>query len=236
MAQRNPFKHHRFPQAIILLAVRWYCQYPLSYRDVRDLLAERGIAVDAATIYRWVQKFGPEIRKRAYGRHRSWRGLQWHVDETYVRVKGRWCYLWRAVDQRGQLVDFRLTARRNANAARAFMRQACETVRCYYPLTIITDKAHSYAKVIAEMNHGCGPQDAIRHIDRKHLNNRIEGDHGALKQLLRPKRGFRSLSAAKNTLKGIETLRAIKKGHFAKSETGVLKEMEFVKNLFDEAA
>lgn len=116
------------------------------------------------------------------------------------------------------------------------MRQACETVRCYYPLTIITDKAHSYAKVIAEMNHGCGPQDAIRHIDRKHLNNRIEGDHGALKQLLRPKRGFRSLSAAKNTLKGIETLRAIKKGHFAKSETGVLKEMEFVKNLFDEAA
>lgn len=75
----------------------------------------------------------------------SWRGLQWHVDETYVRVNGRWCYLWRAVDQRGQLIDFRLTARRNANAARAFMRQASDTVRCYHPLTIITDKAHSYA-------------------------------------------------------------------------------------------
>ena len=92
------------------------------------------------------------------------------------------------------------------------------------------------AKVIAEMNHGCGPQDAIRHIDHKYLNNRIEGDHGALKQLLRPKRGFRNLSAAKNTLKGIETLRAIKKGHFANNETGVLKEMGFVNNLVDEAA
>jgi len=116
------------------------------------------------------------------------------------------------------------------------MRQASDTVRCYHPLTIITDKAHSYAKVIAEMNRGCGPEDAIRHVDRKHLNNRIEGDHGALKQLLRPKRGFRSLSAAKNTLKGIETLRAIKKGHFANNETGVHNETEFVANLFDEAA
>ena len=92
MARRDPFKHHRFPNEVILLAVRWYCRYPLSYRDMRDLLAKRGVTVDAATIYRWVQKFGPEIRKRAYGRHRSWRGMQWHVDETYVRVNGRWCY------------------------------------------------------------------------------------------------------------------------------------------------
>jgi IS6 family transposase len=236
MAQHNPFKHHRFPQEVILLAVRWYCRYPLSYRDVRDLLAEREIIVDAATVYRWVQKFGPEIRKRAYGKHRSWRGLQWHVDETYVRVNGRWCYLWRAVDQRGQLIDFRLTVRRNASAARAFMRQASETTRCYRPMIIITDKAHSYAKVIKEMNWGCGPEDAILHVDRKHLNNRIEGDHGALKQWLRPKRGFRRLSAAKNTLKGIETHRAIKKGHFADNQPGVLNEIAFVASLFQDAA
>lgn len=221
---------------MILLAVRWYCRYPLSYRNVRDLLAERGISVDASTVYRWAQKFGPEIRKRTYGRHRSWRGLQWHVDETYVRVNGPWCYLWRSVDQRGRLIDFRLTARRNANAARAFKRQASETVRCYQPMTAITDKAHNYAKVIRELHLFCGPDDAIRHIDRKHLNNRIEGDHGALKQLLKPKRGFRSLTAAKNTLKGIETLRAIKKGHFENNQTGVLNEIAFVAGLFDEAA
>ncbi len=157
------------------------------------------------------------------------------MDETYVRVNGRWCYLWRAVDQRGQLIDFRLTARRNAKAARAFMRQACDTVRCDHPFAIITDKAHAYAKVIAEMNRGCGPEDAIRHIDRKHLNNRIEGDHGALKQLLKPKRGFRSLAAAKNTLKEIETLRAIKKGHFESNHPGVLNEVAFVAGLFKNA-
>jgi len=236
MAQRNPFKHHRFPQEVILLAFRWYCRYPLSFRDVRDLLAERGITVDAATIYRWVQKFGPEIRRRAYGQHRSWRGPQWHVDETYVRVNGRWCYLWWAVDQRGQLVDFRLTLRRNANAARSFMRQASETVRCYQPMTIITDKAHIYAKVIREMNFGNGSDDTIIYVDRKYLNNRIEGDHGALKQLLRPKRGFRQLTAAKNTLKGIEAHRAIKKGHFTNNEPRVLNESAFVAGLFENAA
>ena len=156
MIRRNPFKRHRFPREVILLAVRWYCRYPLSCRDVQDMLAERGITVDASTVHRWVRKFGPEIRKRAQARHRSWRGLQWHVDETYVRVGGRWRYLWRAVDQFGQLIDFRLTARRDAKAARAFLRQARETVRCYQPLTIITDKAHSYAKVIDEINLNIG--------------------------------------------------------------------------------
>nr|WP_264210832.1 IS6 family transposase [Leisingera thetidis] len=129
MSRRNPFKRHRFLREVILLAVRWYCRYPLSYRDVRDMLAKRGVAVDASTVHRWVRKFGPENRKRAQARHRSWRGLQWHVDEAYLRVGGRWRYLWRAVDQFGQLIDFRLTARRDAKAARAFLCQARDTVR-----------------------------------------------------------------------------------------------------------
>ena len=86
MPHRDPFKGHRFPKDVILLAVRWYCRFPLSYRDVRDLLAERGITVDAATIFRWVQKLGPEIRKRAYGQHRSWRGLQWHVCQSAFKA------------------------------------------------------------------------------------------------------------------------------------------------------
>lgn len=103
-------------------------------------------------------------------------------------------------------------------------------------MTIITDKAHSYAKVIREMNFGNGPDDAIIHVDRKHLNNRIEGDHGTLKQLLRPKRDFRQLTAVKNTLKGIETHRAIQKGRFTNSDPGALNEIAFVANLFNEAA
>ena len=236
MSRRNPFKRHRFPREVILLAVRWYCRYPLSCRDVRDLLAERGITVDASTVHRWVRKFGPEIRKRAQARHRSWRGLQWHVDETYVRVGARWRYLWRAVDQFGQLIDFRLTARRDAKAARAFLRQARETVRCYQPLAIITDKAHSYAKVIGEINGQRGPENAIRHIDRKYLNNRIESDHAALKHRLRPMRGLQTLAGAKAALAGIETFRTIRKGQFENCETGVINEIDFVANLFPAAA
>ncbi len=116
------------------------------------------------------------------------------------------------------------------------MRQASETVRYYKSTTIFTDKAQSYSKFIKEMNWGRGPDDAILHVDRKYLNNRIEGDHGDLKQLHRPKRGFRQLSAAKNTLKGIETHRAIKKGRFANKELGVLNEVAFVAGLFHDAA
>ncbi|GFE67287.1 IS6 family transposase [Litoreibacter roseus] len=205
---------------------------PLSYRDVRNLLEKRGITVDAATVYRWVQKFGPEIRKRAHGWHRGWRGVRWHVDETYVRVNGRWCYLWRAVDQCGQLIDDRLTARRTANAARAFMRQASDTVRCDHPLTIVTDNARSCVKVIGEWNARSGPDDAIRHVTRKHLNNRIEGDHAVLKHRLTPMRGFHSLGSAKAVLKGVETFRATRRGHFAGCERGVANEIAFVWNLF----
>jgi IS6 family transposase len=181
-------------------------------------------------------KFGPEIRKRAYGRHHIWRGLQWHADETYESVNSIRCYLWRAVDHCGQLIDFRLTALRNAKEARAFMRQADETVRCYRPLTIMTEKAHNYSRVIGEINCDCGPEEAIRDVNRKHLNNSIEVDHGALIQLLLPKRGFRSLSCAKNTLKGIETFRTIKKGHFANNPTGILNEIAFVSELFQNVA
>ncbi len=218
------------------MAVRWYCRYSLSCRGARDLLAERSVTVDASTIHRWVRKFGPEIRKRAYGAHRSWRGLQWHVDETYVRVGGRWCDLRRAVDQFGQLIDFRLTAKRDAKAARALLKQAREAVRLYHPLTIVTDKAHTYAKVIGEINARIGPEDAIRHVDRKYLNNRIESDHASLKQRLRPMRGFQTLVGAKAALAGFETFRTIRKGQFENCEIGVANEIDFVAELFPETA
>lgn len=181
MARRNPFKPHRFPHEIILPAVRWYGRYPLSCRDVRDMLAGRGEAVDTAAVHRRVRKFDPEIRKRAQARHCSWRGLQWHADETYLRVGGLWRYLWRAVDR-------------------------------------------------------FGPEDAIRHVARKHLNNRIESDHAALKQRLRPMRGFQTLAEAKAAPAGIETFRTIRRGQFGNCQTGMINEIAFVDNLFPEAA
>ena len=153
-----------------------------------------------------------------------------------MRVGRRWCYLWRAVDQFDQLIDFRLKARRDAKAARAFLRQARDTVRQYQLLTIITGKAHSYAKVIGEINDQLGPEDKIRHLDRKYMNNRIESDHAALKQRLRPMRGFQTRAGAKATIAGIETFRTIRKGQFEKCETGVINEIAFIENLFPKAA
>jgi IS6 family transposase len=232
MKRRNPFKRHRFPQDIILLAVRWYCRYPLSYQDVVDLLAERGVELDRSTIFRWVQKFGPEIAKRTE-RHLCRSSLNWHVDETYLRVGGQWRYLWRAVDANGQLVDFRLTARRDGKAAKAFLNGAIERVRLHRPVSIITDKAPTYRKVIRDINYHYDPHfDGIRHIDKKWRNNRIESDHAALKRLLGYRQSFRSLRTAKATLQGIEIIRTIKNQHIRNPHPGIQGEIIFVKNLF----
>jgi IS6 family transposase len=146
------------------------------------------------------------------------------------------CYLWRAVDQRGQLVDFRLTARRDAKAARAFLKQACENARLYQLRSITTDKAHSYALVIGEMNKFELPGEGILHINREWENNRIESDHSALKKLITPMRGFKSLSSAKATLRGIEAIRTIKRGNVHGKQPSVTDEIRFVEELFGLAA
>lgn len=235
MPRRSPFKHHRFPRDIILCAVRWYLRYPLSYQDVVDLLAEREISVDRSTVYRWVTKFGPQITKRTE-KHLRRASVDWHVDETYVRVGGKWCYLWRAVDANGQMVDFRLTARRDAKAAKAFLNKAIERVRLHRPVTIVTDKAHAYRRVIREINHRYDPHfDSIRHIDRKWRNNLIESDHAAMKRLLGYRQSFRSLRSAKATLSGLETIRTIKRGHIYHKQPGVQGEIQFISQLFNAA-
>lgn len=148
------------------------------------MLAERGVSVDRSSVYRWVKKFGPELTKRTE-KHLRRTSVDWHVDEPYIRVGGRWRYLWRAIDANGQMVDFRLTARRDAKAARTFLRKAIERVRLHRPVSICTDKAQSYRRVIREINHRYDSHsDSIRHIDQKWRNNLIESDHAALKWLL----------------------------------------------------
>ena len=232
MARIAPFKHHRFPRDVILCAVRWYLRFSLSYQDVVDLLAERGVTIDRSTVFRWVQKFGPELTTRTE-RHIRRASLDWHVDETYIRVGGKWRNLWRAIDANGQMVDFRLTAKRDARAARAFLDKAIERVRLYRPVSICTDKAHTYRRVIREINFEYDPHfESIRHIDRKWRNNRIESDHAALKRILGYRQSFRSLRTAKATLSGIETIRTIKRGHIHNKEPGVAGEIKFLSQLF----
>ena len=154
----------------------------------------------------------------------------------YIRGNGRWCYLRRAVDQDGQLTDVRLTARYDAKAASAFLRQAGERVRLYQSLTIITDKAATYSKVIDEIHERLWPVDAVRHVTGKHLNNRIESDHAALKWLLGPMRGFRDLSSAKATLKGLEAFRATRKVELDGATRGVAQDIAFLADLIQDAA
>ena len=136
---RCVFKRRRFPAEIILLCVRWYCRYGISYRDLEEMMAERGVAVDHVTLYRWIQRYAPELEKRVrwYQGHRS---PSWRVDETYVRVGGKWKYLFRAVDKHGQLIDFMLSDRRNTKAARRFLAKALKVMRNWPPAAITTDK------------------------------------------------------------------------------------------------
>lgn len=138
----------------------------------------------------------------------------------------------RAVGQFGRLVDFRLTARRNAKAARTFLRQSLEAARLYRLVTIIADKAWRYKKIIAEKNVHCAPPDQIRLFDRNYLNNRIESDHAALKKVVTPMRGFRSMKAAKATLKGVEAIRTTVKGGVYDRAPGVAGEIQFIESLF----
>ena len=127
-APRSAFAGYRFPPEIITLAVRWYLRFGLSYRDVEELLTERGIEVDHVTIYRWVQRFAPEFAEAARAR-RHLVGERWHVDETYLKVSGTWRYLFRAIDQFGQAIDVFLSPRRNREAARRFFAQAMTRTR-----------------------------------------------------------------------------------------------------------
>lgn len=212
-----------------------YLRYPLSCQDVVHLLAERAILVDRSTIFRWVQKFSPELTRRTEN-HLRRASVDWHVDESCIRVGGKWRYLWRAVDANGQMIDLRLTARRDAKAAKAFLNKAIERVRLHRPVKICTDKAPAYRRVIRDINHRYDPHfDSIQHIDKKWRNNPIESDHAAMKRLLGYRQSFRSLRSAKATLSGIETIRTVKRGHIHNKQPGVEGEIQFISELFEAA-
>jgi IS6 family transposase len=139
---------YRFPREVIAVAVRWYLRYGLSYRDVEDLLAERGVTVDHVTVYRWVQAFTGEFIDAARPvRHVP--GDRWFVNETYVKVAGRWTYLYRAVDQHGQVVDVLLSTHRNLDSARAFFTRALRAGTV--PVEVTTDRAAAYPRVLDEL-------------------------------------------------------------------------------------
>jgi IS6 family transposase len=212
----SDFKGRHFEGEIVLWAVRWYCRYGVSYRDLEQMMGERGVSVDHSTIYRWVQKYAPEIEKRLRWQWRRPRSTSWRIDETYVKVRGKWAYLYRALDKYGNTIDFYLSPTRNTSAAKRFLAKALAGLKEWEkPKIINTDKAPTYAAALVELkNDSVCPEDTL-HRQVKYLNNVVEADHGKLKQLIRPVRGFKTLKTAYATIKGFEVMRALRKGQAA---------------------
>src|SRR5215471_1140344 len=208
------FKRRHFDQEIILLCVRWYITYKLSYRDLRAMMAERGIDLAHITIMRWVQRYVPEFAKH-WQRHARPVGRSWRVDETYIRVKGRWVYLYRGVDKEGQTIDFFLSERRDMSAAKRFLQQAI--AKRGIPQKITLDGYAASHELVRELQQeGVLPAE-LRVRTSKYLNNLIEQDHRRVKQRVRPMLGFKRFAHAAITLSGIELVHQIQKGQFAVS-------------------
>ena len=148
----SEFKGRHFRGEIVLWAVRWYCRYAVSYRDLEAMMTERGVAVDHSTIDRWVQRFAPEMEKRLRWQWRRPQSTSWRIDETYVKVRGKWAYLYRALDKLGNTIDFYLSATRNTKAAKRFLGKALRGLKEWeQPEVLNTDKAPTYAAAIAEL-------------------------------------------------------------------------------------
>jgi IS6 family transposase len=203
----SAFSRHAFPDDVIALAVRWYVRYRLSYADVGEWLAERGITVDRSTLYRWEQRFLPRFQEAARA-HRHPVGDRWRVDETYCRVRGTWAYPYRAIDQAGQVVDVYFSARRNAAAAQAFFARAISATGVA-PARVTTDKAKCYPPALR------AALPDVEHRSAKYLNNGLERDHGHLKQRLRPMRGFKRASAADTVSRGHSLIQNLRNGFSA---------------------
>ena len=200
------FKGAHFPPEIILMGIRWYVAYPLSTRHVEELMEERGVEVDHSTINRWVIKYSPQIEEAFHRRKRPvW--VSWRRDETYSKVKGEWKSLSRAVDKYGQTIDFLLTEQRDKEAALKFLKKAIR--RNGLPAMITIDGSDANEAAIKSYNQEHGTTIIIRQV--QYLNNLVEQDHRAVKRVTRPMLGFKSFTAAQDTLVGIELLHMIKK-------------------------
>ena len=230
------FKWRQTEPQLILCAVRWYLRYSLSLRDVEELFTERGLEADHTTIWRWVQRYGPELEQRLR-RHLKPTNKSWRVDETYVRVKGRWCYLYRAIDSAGATIEFLLSAFRDADAAKRLFRKALSTLSHPQPRVINTDLAAIYTSAIPAIKKEGTLRRRCRHRPVQYLNNIIEQDHRAIKRRVNAKQGFREFQAARRTIQGYEAMHMIRKGQVRWLRgNDVQRQVQFIEKLFEVAA
>ena len=205
------FKGSHFERAVILWGVRWYVAYPISYRQLEEMMQERGVDVVHSTLNRWVLKYVPLLDKQFRARKREV-GRSWRMDETYVKVKGTWKYLYRAVDKAGATMDFLLTAKRDGMAALRFLRKAIKHNGTPEKITIDKSGANTAAVESYNAEHETEHDAGIELRQIKYLNNIVEQDHRAIKRQTRPMLGFKSFWSAAVTLAGIELMHMIRKG------------------------
>jgi IS6 family transposase len=233
---KSSFKWRHFEPTIRLLCVRWYCRYQLSYRDVEEMMKERGLNVDHSTVFRWVQRYAPEINKRMR-QHLKMSGTSYRVDETYIKV-GKTCkYLYRAVDKQGSTIEFMLSAKRDVSAAKRFFKKMMRADHRRLPFSISVDKNASYPEAFsASQEERVVPQDCKRRRV-KYVNNVIGQDHRFVKKKARASQCFKRFHTAERTLKGIEAINMIRKGQVKRlAGSDAQGQAEFVASLFQIAA
>jgi putative transposase len=212
-ALRKVIKRMHYPLEVMLTCVRWYVAYPLSLRHIEEMMRERGVLVDHATVHRWALKILPVLA--ATFRRKRPVGSSWRIDETYVKVAGQWKYLYRAVDRDGSTVDFLLTAKRDKAAARRFLERAIGLHDIPEKITI--DKSGANTAAIESIKADAGCDILLRQV--KYLNNLVEQDHRAIKRIIRLMLGFKALRCARIMLDGIETMHMIRKRQLACSDS-----------------
>jgi len=234
--QPTLFKYRHYQAEIILLCLRWYLRYSLSYRDLEEIMVERGLSVDHTTIYRWVQRYAPILEKKCRAKLKPTNN-SWRVDETYIRVKGQWMYLYRAVDSSGNTVEFMLSPTRDAISAKRFFMKALRARHTVPPRIINVDKNPAYPKAVNKLKKkGTLPQGCkLRPV--KYLNNLIEQDHRFIKRRVSPGMGFGSFDTAWRTIQGYEAIHQLRKGQVQETSRGDIRsQVSFVHSAFALAA
>ena len=221
-------KGMRFPKEVILLCIRWYAAYPLSYRNLEEMMQERGVYVDHSSVSRWAIKFLP-LLERVFRKHKRTVGGSWRMDETYIKVNGQWKYLYRAVDKEGATIDFLLRAKRDTAAATRFFEKAmCQNGD---PEKVTMDKSGANKAAMDGINKDRNVPIEVRQI--KYLNNIVEQDHRFVKRVTKLMLGFKSFRTASAVLAGIELMHMIRKGQLS-AEKGM--ELSFAKQFYALAA
>jgi transposase, IS6 family len=236
MANSDLFKRRHFEKTIILVSVHWYQCYPLSFRNLEEMMVERGAKEDHSTIWRWVQRFALEIDKRSRSYLKPTND-SYRVDETCIKVKGKLKYLYRAIDSKENTIDFLLTAKRDKQAAKQFLRKAMENSHNSSPRVINVDKNPAYPPAVEDLKAESVLPKSCDLRQCKFLNNIVEQDHRFIKWLVRPGLGFGEFHSAKRTLQGYEAMNMIRKGQIDGVEKGDIKaQVKFIDELFDMAA